>query len=53
MSLGLQLLSAMNNEYEIIGRLTSSQICGSEKNRLLNDFAEALGWDLRPALIQR
>jgi len=34
----------MKNEYEIIARLTSGQPVGSEKTRLLNDFAQTLGW---------
>src|ERR1017187_1156499 len=35
----------MQNEYELVNRLTSAQIFGSEKNRMLNDFAQTLGWN--------
>jgi len=34
----------MTNEYDLIARLTSGDLFGSEKNRMLNDFAQALGW---------
>lgn len=34
----------MDNEYDIIARLTSGQVLGSERNRILNDFAQTLGW---------